>query len=874
MKKRTGNEIRQLFLDYFASKGHMIEPGASLIPNNDPTLLWINAGVAALKKYFDGSEKPRNNRIANAQKSIRTNDIENVGKTARHHTFFEMLGNFSIGDYFKKDALHFAWEFLTSPDYIGLDPKRIYVSVYTDDLEAYRIWVEEIGFDPERILKTNGNFWEIGAGPSGPDSEIFYDRGETYDPEGLGERLFFEELENDRYIEVWNVVFSQFDANPELPRSEYKELPQKNIDTGMGLERLVSIVQEGETNYDTDLFLPVIREVEKLASYPYQGEYKMAYRVIADHIRTVTFALSDGALFSNNGRGYVLRRVLRRAIRYGIKLGINKPFMYQLVDIVSFNMSAYYPYLSDKVAFNRNLIQIEEETFHKTLDHGESLLNEALKTVENGIFSGEVAFKLYDTYGFPFELTEEIVQEEGYKVDRDGFDAQMKKQKERARNARGEVASMTSQSRDLLNFEKPSTFIGYESLHCEATIIGLFLNGEKVDTLSQDGEVVFDQTCFYAESGGQVADQGIIQVNGVNYEVKDVKKAPHGQFLHSLEVHEPLHMNQTARLQVDTRKRRLTTIHHSATHLLQSALRKVIGTHITQAGSYVSSEYLRFDFTHFEKISKEQLDKIEELVNEFIQMDQLVEIRVQGIEEAKQSGAIAMFDEKYGDEVRVVAMGDVSKEFCGGSHVNRTGDIGVFRISSEESIGSGVRRIVATSGYQAYTMFKQESQRLSNVASILKVKSVQAVEEKTLQVIQQVKDLQKQIETLEAVAQKGEVENLLKEAKQIGNTKVLIKRFDNNQGNLKDIAVSLREQLGTAIIFLANVQNDKIVFASSISKDAIEGDVNAGNLVKIAAQICEGNGGGRPDLAQAGGKNVSKIDEALEEITRKIGLTL
>ncbi len=447
MKQLTGNQVRQMFLDFFKSKGHMIEPGASLIPHNDPTLLWINAGVAALKKYFDGSEKPACHRIANAQKSIRTNDIENVGKTARHHTFFEMLGNFSIGDYFKEEAIPFAWEFLTSPDWIGFDKEKLYITVYTDDDEAYRIWTEVCHVDPKHILKTDGNFWEIGEGPGGPDSEIFYDRGEKYDPDGLGEKLFFEELENDRYIEVWNVVFSQYDCNPAIDRKDYKELPQKNIDTGMGLERLVSIIQGGETNFDTDFFLPIIHETEKIADVKY-ADNKMAYRVIADHIRTVTFALSDGALFDNAGRGYVLRRILRRAVRFGKKIGINHSFMYQLVYVVADIMKDFYDYLPSKADYVSGLVKKEEEAFHKTLANGEKLLNQMLSKTKNKELNGTDAFKLYDTYGFPLELTVEIAEELGYTVDENGFKAEMKAQQERARNARCDVESMCSQKPD------------------------------------------------------------------------------------------------------------------------------------------------------------------------------------------------------------------------------------------------------------------------------------------------------------------------------------------------------------------------------------------------------------------------------------------
>ena len=463
MKQFTGNQVRQMFLDYFKSKGHMIEPGASLIPQNDPTLLWINAGVAALKKYFDGSATPACHRIANAQKSIRTNDIENVGKTARHHTFFEMLGNFSIGDYFKEEAIPFAWEFLTSPEWIGFDKEKLYVTVYTDDTDAYRIWTEVCHVDPSHILKTDGNFWEIGEGPGGPDSEIFYDRGEAYDPEGLGEKLFFEELENDRYIEVWNVVFSQYDCNPAIDRKDYKELPQKNIDTGMGLERLVSIIQGGETNFDTDFFLPIIEATEKLANVKYD-ENKMAYRVIADHIRTVTFALSDGALFDNAGRGYVLRRILRRAVRYGKKIGIDHSFMYTLVYVVADIMKDFYDYLPAKADYVSGLVKKEEEAFHKTLSHGEKLLNQMLEKATDKVLEGKDAFKLYDTYGFPLELTVEIAEELGYSVDEEGFKEEMKLQQERARNARGDVESMSSQKPDLMAFDAVSTFT-YDDLH-------------------------------------------------------------------------------------------------------------------------------------------------------------------------------------------------------------------------------------------------------------------------------------------------------------------------------------------------------------------------------------------------------------------------
>ena len=658
-KQLTGNQIRQMFLDFFASKGCMVEPGASLIPHNDPTLLWINAGVSALKKYFDGTEKPKSNRICNAQKSIRTNDIENVGKTARHHTFFEMLGNFSIGDYFKTEAITWAWEFLTSPEWIGFDKNRLYVTVYPDDIEAYNTWVK-VGMIESHIRKTDDNFWEIGEGPGGPDTELYYDRGEKYDPEHLGEKLFFDDIENDRYIEVWNIVFSQYDCKPgQMPRSEYKELPQKNIDTGMGLERLVCLVQDGETNFDTDLFLPIIHETEKYAKHPYSDpEYKMAYRVIADHIRTVTFAIADGATFSNEGRGYVLRRVLRRAVRYGIKLGIADSFMYKLVQVVADNMKAYYPYVEDKVALISKLVKTEEESFHTTLANGENLLNTALKEhADTKQLPGNVVFKLYDTYGFPKELTIEIAEDAGYTVDLEGFNAEMQAQKQRARDARSAEQSMGSQSKALMDFVKPSTFVGYTEKTNTGHVIGLFKDGEEIDEIRESGEVILDETCFYAESGGQIYDTGIISNENMVAKVTKVKKAPHGQALHHIEmVSGTISMGDEVTCTYDYERREKTRANHSSLHLLQAALREIVGDHIAQAGSFNGPDYGRFDFTHYEKLTEEQLHQIENRVNEMIAANVSITTEVMAIEDAKKSGAIALFDEKYGDTVRVVSL--------------------------------------------------------------------------------------------------------------------------------------------------------------------------------------------------------------------------
>ncbi|MDO4468120.1 MAG: alanine--tRNA ligase [Bacillota bacterium] len=863
MKQLTGNQVRQMFLDYFEGKGHMIEPGASLVPNNDPTLLWINAGVAALKKYFDGSEKPRCNRIANAQKSIRTNDIENVGKTARHHTFFEMLGNFSIGDYFKEEAIPFAWEFLTSEEWMGIDKEKLYITVYKDDEDAYRIWTEKCLVDPAHILKTEGNFWEIGKGPGGPDSEIFFDRGEKYDPEGLGERAFFEELENDRYIEVWNVVFSQYDCDPEnLDRKDYKELPQKNIDTGMGLERLVALIQDGETNFDTDLFLPIIRATEAMAKNPYADEFKMAYRVIADHVRTITFALSDGANFSNSGR------VLRRAARFGLKLGLDEPFLYKLVPVVADNMKDFYPYLQKHVEFNQKLIKIEEETFRKTLKNGQALLDEEMAKAKDSKLSGEVVFKLYDTYGFPFELTQEIAEEKGIVVERAEFDAEMTKQKERARAARNTKESFATQNEALMNFTEASEFVGYDVLACEGKIIALMKDGAMVDSLSDAGQVILDKTCFYAESGGQVADSGEVTGEGIVAKVVDVQKSPNKQNILSVEIESGiLEVGMTLAQNVDTKKRTQIQANHSCTHLLQSALKQVVGEHIHQAGSYVCDEYLRFDFNHFEKVTNDQLAQVEAIVNQFISGAYPVKKEVMAIEEAKKTGATALFNEKYGDTVRVVTMGDVSKEFCGGTHVNNTSEIGICKIISEESIGSDSRRITAKTGYAAYQEFAAQTKMLENIAVSAKAKGIKNIDQKVDAVYDQMKAMQKEIDALKNQIFALKSKDWASEAVEMNGRKVLIKQVSGMDANaLKDIVKNLKSEDENIVCFFANVSGEKIVFVAGAGKQAIASGIRSGDLVKKAAQICAGNGGGKPDLAQAGGKDVSKLEEAIQAI--------
>ena len=717
------------------------------------------------------------------------------------------------------------------------------------------------------IRKSDDNFWEIGRGPGGPDTELYYDRGEKYDPDHIGEKLFFDDIENDRYVELWNIVFSQYDCRPgEMSRSEYKELPQKNIDTGMGLERLVCMVQDGETNFDTDLFLPIIHAAEKYAKHTYdEPEYKMAYRVIADHIRTVTFAIADGAMFSNEGRGYVLRRVLRRAVRYGIKLGIDGAFMYKLVSVVAENMKDYYPYVLDKVTLIERLVRNEEESFHKTLANGEQLLNDALNEyADTKVLPGELVFKLYDTYGYPRELTTEIAEEAGYTVDEEVFEKEMLVQKERARAARGNLQSMHGQSKDLMDFTQESVFTGYTDTKCEAEVIGLFKDGVKVDELEDEGDVILSSTCFYAESGGQCADTGKLWNDLFHADVTDVQKAPHKQSMHHMtNVEGTLHVGDKVEGEYDYENRQKTRANHSSLHLLQAALKEVLGDHIAQAGSYNCPDYGRFDFTHFEKPTVEQLHEVERIVNEKINENLPVTTEVLAIEDAKKTGATALFDEKYGDTVRVVSMGDFSKEFCGGTHVSNTGDLGSFRIVSEESVGSGVRRITCETKMKAYASFKQEEDYLNATAALLKMKNWEGLQERIEKLLEENASLKKQVSEAESKAMAAEADSVLKQAEDIkGLSCLFLKLKDKDSKGLKEYAETLRNKLTEGFVFISNETNGKVTFVAASSKSAIEKGVKAGDIVKAAAQVCGGNGGGRPDMAQAGGKDVSRIDDA------------
>ncbi|MDD3304516.1 MAG: alanine--tRNA ligase [Bacilli bacterium] len=692
MKKMSSTEIRNMFLNFFEERGHLIVPSASLIPLNDPSLLWINAGVTPLKNYFDGSTVPQNKRMVSSQKCIRTNDIENVGKTARHHTFFEMLGNFSIGDYFKEEAIAYSFELLTSEKYFGFDKEKLYMTIYAQDEDSYNLWIKE-GVDPSHIIRLESNFWEIGEGPSGPDSEIFYDRGVEFDPENKGIALLEEEIDNERYIEIWNNVFSMYNAKEGVERQNYQELPSKNIDTGMGLERMASIIQGTKTNFETDLFMPIIEETEKLSGKKYNDE--MAFKVIADHVRTLTFAISDGAAFSNEGCGYVLRRLLRRAVRFGKKLEIEGPFMYKLVPTVLSIMGDAYPNLIDKEELVCNLIIKEEELFRKTLASGEQKLEDLIENADSNVISGLDAFKLYDTYGFPCELTIECLEEKGFTIDKDEFDSCMLKQKEMARNARSKEGGMSDQSEVLLNLKDESAFDGYNALELDAEVICLIKDKELVDEFNGEGYIVLNKTPFYAEMGGQVADTGIINGSNFKVDVTNVIRAPHKQHLHFGNVEGTVRVGDKVTAKVDEAKRCAIAKNHSATHLLQEALKEVLNADIMQAGSKVDENSLRFDFTYQGKITDQEIILAEQLVNEKIATNVDSVTETMSLEEAKKKGAVALFEEKYEDNVRVVTLYD-SIELCGGTHVNNIGDIKRFAIKSFESKGSNVYRIEAT----------------------------------------------------------------------------------------------------------------------------------------------------------------------------------
>ena len=757
MKQLTSAQVRQMWLDFWKSKGHSVEPSANLVPVNDPTLLWINSGVATLKKYFDGSVIPENPRITNAQKAIRTNDIENVGKTARHHTMFEMLGNFSVGDYFRDEAITWGFELLTSPEWFDFPKDKLYMTYYPDDKDTYNRWIS-LGVEPSHLIPIEDNFWEIGAGPSGPDTEIFFDRGEDFDPDHVGIKLLAEDIENDRYIEIWNIVLSQFNADPAVPRSEYKELPHKNIDTGAGLERLVAVMQGAKTNFETDLFMPIIREIEKLSGKTYDPDGdNMSFKVIADHIRSLSFAIGDGALPGNEGRGYVLRRLLRRAVMHGRRLGINETFLYKLVPTVGKIMESYYPEVLEKREFIEKIVRREEETFARTIDAGSNMLDQLLadlKAAGKDTVEGKDIFKLYDTYGFPVELTEELAEDKGFKIDHAGFEAAMKEQQERARASVVKGGSMGMQSETLSSITEESVF-SYTEEVLDSTLSVIIADNERTEAVSE-GQVllVFAKTPFYAEMGGQVADHGVIKNDkgDIVARVTDVQKAPNGQALHTVDVLASLSVGTTYTLEIDSKRRHSVIKNHTATHLLHAALHHVIGEHATQAGSLNEEGFLRFDFTHFEAVTADELRQIEEEVNQQIWNAIPVKTVETDIDTAKSMGAMALFGEKYGKNVRVVTIGDYSIELCGGTHVSNTAEIGIFKIVKEEGIGSGTRRILAVTSREAYLAYREEEDALKSIAATLKAPQLKEVPNKVASLQEQLHALQKENATLKEKA--------------------------------------------------------------------------------------------------------------------------
>ena len=857
MKHLSSQEIRNIWLNFFKERGHMIEPGASLIPQNDPTLLWINAGVSALKKYFDGSEIPESKRIVNVQKCIRTNDITNVGKTARHHTFFEMLGNFSIGDYFRKEIVNWAFDILTNEKYFGLDKEKLYVTYHPNDLETKLLWIKE-GLKEDHLIPLEGNFWQIGEGPCGPNTEVFYDRGEKYDKNHLGIKLLQDDIENDRYIEIWGIVFSQFNAVNGVKREDYKELPHKNIDTGAGLERITCVLQETETNFETDLFFPIIEDTMKITSKPYEGKFLMPYRVIADHIRACTFALADGANFSNEGRGYVLRRLLRRAMRYGQKLGLNEPFLYKLVSSVLKVMKDFYPYLIDKQIEIEEKIKAEEEKFIKTLNSGESILNQLIASKKEIL--GSDAFKLYDTYGFPIELTMEICEDHGISIDLEEFKKCLEKQKELARNSRKVIESFNKQSKDLLEFKEESHF-EYLDDDIQGKVIGLFKDGVKVDSISDSGEVIFDITNFYAEMGGEVSDTGTIFNNDFLADVYNVTKAPNKQHLHHIEVKKGiLKLNDVLTLALNKVKHENIKKNHSATHLLQSALIEVLGNGVKQKGSYVCENYLRFDFSYPKKIEKNQLIEIESKVNEMINENIKRVTEILPIEEAKKTGAIAEFGEKYGSTVRVVKFGNKSIEFCGGCHVDNTNEIGLFIIKSEESIASGVRRIEALTGIKAYELLKAKSILLDKIKESITAFSEEDIVNKINAEKQMVIELNKKIQELTEKAIKSQLNSIKDEIRKSNDINYLIKYFnDYSKKDLINVYDNLKVNQTNYIFILVGNDENKHPIIVGVSKN-LTNQYKAKEIIKKICLVCGGNGGGKEELSQGNIADINKFN--------------
>ena len=861
------NQLRKMFLEFFESKGHLAMKSFSLVPHNDKSLLLINSGMAPLKPYFTGQEIPPRRRVTTCQKCIRTGDIENVGKTARHGTFFEMLGNFSFGDYFKEEAIQWTWEFLT--EVVGLDPNRLYPSVYVDDDEAFEIWNKKIGIPADRIFKfgKEDNFWEHGSGPCGPCSEVYYDRGEKY---GCGKPDCTVGCDCDRYMEIWNDVFTQFDNDGE---GHYSELEQKNIDTGMGLERLASVVQDVDSIFDVDTIKALRDHVCRLAGKDYGKEYKndVSIRVITDHIRSVTFMISDGIMPSNEGRGYVLRRLLRRACRHGRLLGIHKGFLPELAENVIEGSKDGYPELEEKKEFILKVITKEEEQFNKTIDQGLGILSDMISDMEakgEKTLNGEEAFRLYDTYGFPLDLTKEILEEKDLGVDEEGFHACMEVQRKKARDAR-EVTNYMGADVTVYESIDPgvtSTFVGYDNLTYDSDVTVLTTEEEITDALSegQKGTIFVKETPFYATSGGQEADTGYIRTSEGEFKVEDTVKLLGGKIGHiGVMTKGMIKTGDRVTLEVDARKRALSARNHSATHLLQKALRTVLGTHVEQAGSSVNEERLRFDFTHFSAMTPEELKKVEDMVNEQISKGLDVVVKNMPIEEAKKTGAQALFGEKYGDIVRVVNMGDFSIEFCGGTHVKNTSEIMAFKIISESGVAAGVRRIEALTSDGLMKYYAQVEETLKNAAHLLKA-TPETLADKITHMIAENKSLHSEVESLKNKMAQEAAGDVMDQVREVKGVKLLAAQLDGiDMNGLRDLGDQLKAKLGEGVVVLASGNDGKVSLMATATDGAMKQGAHAGNLVKAIAGCVGGGGGGRPNMAQAGGKNPAGIPDAL-----------
>ena len=871
MKPYGLNELREMFLRFFETKGHLRLPSFSLIPQDDASLLLINSGMAPMKPYFKGDKEPPRHRVCTCQKCIRTGDIENIGKTARHGTYFEMLGNFSFGDYFKHEAIAWSWEFLTSPDWVGLDPERLYPSVYEKDDEAFNIWRDEIGIPESRItrLGKDDNFWEHGSGPCGPCSEIYFDRGEAY---GCGKPDCAPGCDCDRYMEVWNNVFSQFDNDG---NGNYSDLVQKNIDTGMGLERLAVVCQGVDSLFDVDTVMNITHKVSEITGAHYGDSHQtdVSLRVITDHIRSASFMICDGVLPSNEGRGYVLRRLLRRAARHGKLLGVNRPFLYEVVDTVVHENEGHYPELRERQAYITKVIRTEEENFAKTIDGGMKIFTELLnahKKKGETVFSGADAFKLYDTYGFPIDLTVEMVEDEGMTLDRKAFDHEMQEQKTRAREARKALGDLGWAG---VEFGKdiPSTeFVGYDHDSVDdAKVVALVVEGEQAEAMMSgvEGIIVLDKTPFYAEMGGQIGDTGVIRCGEAVFEVTDVQKNKGGKFMHTGKViHGSFQLGDTVTASIDSERRMAIRRGHTATHLLDAALKAVLGDHVHQAGSLVEPDRLRFDFTHFESITPEQLLAVDTFVNDAILRGIPVVTEVLPIEEAKKKGAVAMFGEKYGDVVRVVEMGDVSMEFCGGTHLDNTAKVGLFRIKSEGSVASGVRRIEAITGKQTLEELRSGQEKLIRAAQLLKTTSNE-LESRIGGMLSEMKEIKSQLEKFKEQASLGEARTFLTSAKEMKGLKLVTAQRDGMDANaLRKLGDFLRDKEPKIVGVLASVKDGKVTLLAVCGKEAVASGIKAGDIIKAIAPICGGKGGGKPDSAMGGGTEVSKVDDALAAV--------